>query len=99
MSELTWLIPRSYGVVALVVVMMMQTVLTLVHWHNDWTAQRCELCHVRDLPSLHTPLVQGPVIRVVLQLKWHNEYESYELSVFSPTRANRAPPASICFTV
>ena len=90
---------RSYSVFVLVILLMTATTLTFVHWHRDSSSPGCELCHVRQLPTLHSPIADAPAAPIVTEWKWDNEDTTYEPEVFSIIRASRAPPPVMFFTV
>ncbi len=90
---------RSFSVFVLAILLTMAAALTLVHWHKDWSGQGCELCHVRQLPTLHSPIADAPAAPIDTEWKWHNEDTQYEPQVFSIIRASRAPPAFVFFTL
>ena len=98
MSTRRWSGPRSYSVLVLVL-LMTATALTLIHWHKDWTGQGCELCHLRHLPTLHSPVADAPAVPIVAERKWHTDDPTYEPEVFSIARASRAPPPLCLVTV
>lgn len=99
MADRRWWGRRSYSILVLVVLLITATGLTLVHWHRDWSVPGCGLCHVRNLPSLHSSIADGLAVPVDTEHGWQAEEIIYEPSVFSLTESSRAPPAFIFFTV
>jgi len=89
---------QSYGTVVLVVLLLTTTSMALLHSHKDW-APDCQLCHVRDLPTVHLHTVANFTLSVISELHWQSEDDTYHLKSFSGTRASRAPPESIFITV
>jgi len=76
------------------VLLLTATTLTLVHWHSDGVGRGCELCHVRQLPSLYTPS-ESPVVALAFpeQASVVSEivFETRECVAVHP---GRAPPRS-----
>src|SRR6266403_5865319 len=66
-------------IAVLVGLLLLVTTFALLHWHKDWTDRGCQLCHVRNLPSLHsaTGVVYGAP--VIFQEDWNCEHSSEEL--------------------
>src|SRR4030095_2771330 len=60
---------QSYSIVVLVVVLVSATGIALLHWHKDFASQDCQLCHVRDLPTLYTH--SASEFRVVIVTESH----------------------------
>src|SRR5437867_2674079 len=71
------------------------TTVTLVHWHPSGIGQGCDLCHVRQLPSVYTPLL-NPFIGLVIQ-DWVVKPADIRLetSECMPLCFGRAPPQSL----
>ena len=88
-------------VVASVAALLLVTALgsTLLHWHSDWNDQRCQLCHVRHLPSALGPVAEGPACPVLTERDWSTDNPAYELESFFVRFSSRAPPRSTSFTV
>src|SRR5215471_9432305 len=89
---------QSYSIVVLVVVLIGATGVALLHSHKDW-APDCQLCHVRDLPTLHPHAVANFTVFVIAELYRQSDDDTYHLKPFSVTRASRAPPESIFVTI
>jgi hypothetical protein len=68
--------------------------LTLVHWHEDSTSQRCEICFVRNLPSVHVPFAVQ--LGAPTRIEWHNPLEAKPavLAAHTQLEGSRAPPLS-----
>src|SRR5206468_2532552 len=98
MADRRW-ITRSY--VASVAALLLVTAIgsTLLHWHSDWNDQRCQLCHVRQLPSALGPVAEGPAYPVLTDRDWLADNPAYELESFFVRFSSRAPPRSTSFTV
>jgi hypothetical protein len=89
---------QLWSVAVLVVLLTTATAVALLHSHKDW-APDCQLCHVRDLPTLHTHAAANLTISVIAEWQWHSEDDSYRLKSCSITRGSRAPPESITVTI
>jgi len=76
----------------LTVVLLIAAFSTLIHWHQDSSGQRCEICFARNLPSLYTPPTVGVVAPTFIE--WHipaAEATSAETEYFQLS-SSRAPP-------
>jgi hypothetical protein len=82
-----------------VVLLLTATGVALLHWHKDWAPQDCQLCHVRDLATVHSHASTNFTVSIVAELQWQADDDTYHLKPFSLTRASRAPPDSIFITV
>jgi len=86
-----------WSVAVLVVLLISATGVALLHSHKDW-APDCQLCHVRDLPTLHTHASANLTVSIIAELQLQSDDDSYHLKSFSITRGSRAPPESITVT-
>jgi hypothetical protein len=84
-------------VFVLVILLATAAGLTLPHWHTEWSGPGCELCHIRYLPSLHAPIADGPVVRVIAEQDWQSDNPTAELESCVLATSSRAPPRSIAF--
>src|SRR5262249_12161569 len=98
MADRRWII-RSYGASVAVLLLVAAIGSTLLHWHSDWNDQRCQLCHVRHLPSALGPVAEGPACPVLSERDWLADNPAYELESFFVRFSSRAPPWSNSFTV
>jgi len=98
MADRRWII-RSYGASVAALLLVTAIGSTLLHWHSDWNDQRCQLCHVRHLPSVFGPVAEGPVCPVLTERDWLADNPAYELESFFVRFSSRAPPRSTSFTV
>lgn len=89
---------QSFNIVVLVVLLLAATSVALLHSHKDW-APDCQLCHVRDLPTVHAHTAADFIVAVIAELHWQSEDDTYPLKSFSDTHASRAPPESIFIVV
>src|SRR5690349_22501979 len=62
---------KLWSVAVLVVLLTSATAIALLHTHKDW-APDCQLCHVRDLPSLHTHASANVTISIIAELQWQS---------------------------
>src|SRR5882762_7769310 len=53
-----------------VVLLLITAGFLLPHWHKDWNDQGCQLCHVRNLPSLYSPIAVGPARPITTKRHW-----------------------------
>ena len=51
---------RSFSLTALALLLAVAMTITLVHWHRDGAADRCLLCHARQISSIE-PVLGNPV--------------------------------------
>jgi len=93
-----WII-RSYGASVAALLLVTAIGSTLLHWHSDWNDQRCQLCHVRHLPSALGPVAEGPAYPVLTERDWLADNPAYELESFFVRFSSRAPPRPTSFTV
>src|SRR4051812_48453335 len=89
---------QSFRIAILVFVLVVASGVALLHSHKD-SAPDCQLCHFRDLPTVHTDTAADVTVCVITDLHWHSDQDTYRLKVLSPTRASRAPPAFVFITV
>jgi hypothetical protein len=85
---------QSYRALVLIVLLAMTMGVTLVHWHNDWTSQGCELCHVRHLPVLISPEISGPANLFETDADWSKKDIEYVTPPIADKSLSRAPPRS-----
>ena len=71
----------------------------LPHWHKDWNEQGCQLCHVRNLPSLHSPIAIGLARPIDTERHWQADRPATEVEAILINKSSRAPPASVPFAV
>ena len=86
-----------YSILILIVLLLTTTSVALLHSHKDW-APDCQLCHVRDLPSVHTHSAANCTVSLSVALQSVPDDDAYHLKPLSITRASRAPPEAILFT-
>ncbi len=98
MADRRWMI-RSYGASVAALLLVTAIGSTLLHWHSDWNDQRCQLCHVRHLPSALGPVAEGQAYPVLTERDWLADNPAYELESFFVRFSSRAPPRSTSFTV
>ena len=67
-----------WSVAVLVVLLISATGVALLHSHKDWADQGCQLCHVRNLPSLHSPIAIGPARPINTERNWQAERPAAE---------------------
>jgi hypothetical protein len=89
---------QSFSVAVLVVLLVSATGVALLHSHKDW-APDCQLCHVRDLPTVHTHVAATLTVFVIAEQHWQSDDAVYHLMPFSVTRASRAPPESLFIAI
>jgi len=92
-------VKRSYGALIVVLLLVVAVGSTVLHWHNDWNDQRCQLCHLRHLPSALTPISQGPIRPWQTEQDWSPDNPISEIETFYTKFSSRAPPAHIAFTI
>ena len=75
-------------------VLLAAALVMLVHSHQTWEGQRCELCRVQQLPTLYTPL-QDPLAALPAGEAWHVSIVDIfsQIDSFVATTFGRAPPA------
>ena len=83
---------QSYSIAVLVVVIVSATGIALLHWHKELASQDCQLCHVRDLPTLHTNSASDFGVVIVTESRVAGDNPRGRSQVLSFTRASRAPP-------
>src|SRR5262245_13806542 len=87
--------PRLFGrwmSTVLTVMLLIAAFLTLIHWHQDSSGQRCEICFVRNLPSVYEPLtVELDAPRFI---EWHipSENATSAGTEYFQLSLSRAPP-------
>src|SRR5688572_25585548 len=86
---------QSYGTIILVALLLTSTGIALLHWHKDWAPQNCQLCHIRDLPSLHTHSAGDLTVSTLAAPQRPREGTPFYAGPRSLARASRAPPESI----
>jgi hypothetical protein len=89
---------QFWSVAVLVVLLTTATAVALLHSHKDW-APDCQLCHVRDLPTLHTHASANLTISLIAEWQWQSDDDVYHLKSFTITRGSRAPPESTIVTI
>jgi hypothetical protein len=89
--------PQSYGTLILIFLLLTAASVALLHSHKDW-APDCQLCHVRDLPTVHTHVAASFTVLFVAELQSQPDGDTYRLKSLSLTRASRAPPEAVLFT-
>jgi len=72
---------------------------TLLHWHKDWSDQGCQLCHVRDLPTLYSAFTVIQANPPASHQDWHPENCGEELDTWIGITSTRGPPAPSSFAV
>src|SRR5439155_9485455 len=80
---------QSYSIAVLVFLLVTATGVALLHSHKD-SAPDCQLCHVRDLPTVHTHAAATFTVFVIAELQWQSDDDTYQLPSFSITRPTRA---------
>jgi hypothetical protein len=81
-------------ILAWVVLVVITTGFLLPHWHKDLKDQDCQLCHVRNLPSLHSPIAIGPARPIIAERNWQADRPVAEVEAFLVKKSSRAPPLS-----
>jgi len=99
MSKRRWVTQRSYGALIAAILLVSAMWSTVLHWHNDWSDQGCQLCHVKHFPSALGPVAQGPACPVLSEQDWSADNPVCELETFFVNFSSRAPPRSTSFTV
>src|SRR5262245_1423679 len=64
--------PRLFGrwmSTVVTVVLLIAASLTLIHWHQDSSGQRCEICFARNLPSIYVPFTVA--LDAPIYIEWH----------------------------
>ena len=95
MSGRRSLTQRSYGVLIVGLLLVIAVGSTVPHWHNDWNDQGCQLCHLRDLPSVLSPISQSSIRPVLTEQNWSPTAPIFEIETFFAKFSSRAPPAFI----
>jgi hypothetical protein len=99
MSERPPMMRRSHAALILVILLMTTTAVTLVHWHSEWSGQRCEVCSLRQIPLNHAPVGSVPAVPFETEVSWQIEAVTFTDLIFSHDPTSRAPPRSILFTI
>jgi len=86
-------------ILACLVLVVITAGFLLPHWHKDLNDQGCQLCHVRNLPSLHSPIAIGPARPVTAERNWQTERPAAEVEAFLVKKSSRAPPQSLSFAI
>src|SRR5262245_12646913 len=83
---------RRWMLTVVTVTLLAAAFLTLIHWHQDSSGQRCEICFARDLPSLHAPFTV--VLEAPSCIEWHIPAEEATNfgSEYFQLSLSRAPP-------
>jgi hypothetical protein len=71
----------------------------LPHWHKDWNEQGCQLCHVRNLPSLCSAIARDLALPMPAERGWDADGPAAEIEFFLIKKSSRAPPSLSPFTV
>jgi hypothetical protein len=71
----------------------------LPHWHKDWNEQGCQLCHVRNLPSLCSAIARDLALPMPAERGWAPDGPAAEVEFFLIKESSRAPPSLSPFTV
>jgi hypothetical protein len=86
-------------ILACLVLVLMMAGFLLPHGHKDLNDQGCQLCHVRNLPSLHSPIAIGPARPIVTERNWQTDRPAAEVEAFLVKQSSRAPPQPLFFAV
>src|SRR4051794_8618284 len=97
MSDRSLVVQRSCLAVILTTALLITTGATLFHWHKDWSDQSCQLCHVRDLPTLHNTSSIVHTDPLVSSQEWIPIVSTKELDSWTSNLSTRAPPAPFSF--
>ncbi len=98
MSDRPLVVQRSCLAVLLTALLLITTAATIFHWHKDWSDQGCQLCHVRDLPTLHNTFSVVHTDPPVSSQEWISNISTEELDSWTTSVSTRAPPALFSFT-
>jgi hypothetical protein len=90
---------RSFASILLVALLLTITGFTLMHWHKNWPAEGCQLCHVRHLPSLHTAIAVADASLISCRQDSSCEHFAAELDTCMLSASGRAPPSFIFCTL
>ena len=99
MAERRYINRQSYGALVLALLLVVAIGFTTLHWHNNWTDQGCQLCHVRNLPVALGSLAQGPASPALAERDWLPDNRYSEVEAFTFEFCSRAPPQPIAFAV
>ena len=83
----------SFVIVVSVVVLLVATGFTLLHWHKDWADKGCQLCHIRHLPSLYSSISVACSSFALSDQDWSRDYSGEELDTCVRNSSSRSPPA------
>jgi hypothetical protein len=84
----------SFLVNVLVILLVVATGFALLHWHKDWSDQGCQLCHVRPLAIVYTPIEIVHAGLDTSRQEWTSELSAKELDNCIRFVSSRAPPAA-----
>src|SRR5262245_59248343 len=84
--------PSRWMSTVVTITLLVAALSSLIHWHQDSSGQRCEICFARELPSLYAPFIV--VLDAPTCIEWHTHVEEATRagSGFLQLRLSRAPP-------
>ena len=86
-------------ILALLVLIVITAGFLLPHWHKDLNDQGCQICHVRNLPSLHSPIAIGLARPITAERNWQADRPATEIEAFLVQKSSRAPPLAVSFAI
>jgi hypothetical protein len=86
-------------ILACLVLVVITAGFLLPHWHKDLNDQGCQICHVRNLPSLHNPIVIGLARPITAERNWQADRPAAEVEAFLVKQSSRAPPQPVFFAI
>jgi hypothetical protein len=84
----------SCSILIVTIAILVMTGATLLHWHKDWSDQDCQLCHVRDLPTLYRVFIVVQANPPVTSHEKVSDTSAEELDAWAGSICTRAPPAA-----
>src|SRR5436853_6204838 len=98
MPQRGWLVRSSYTVIVLALVLLITSGVTLLHTHKDPTDRGCQLCHVRNSPSVQSTIGTAHWSGLISRRDGQCDYFPDELETYTQTASNRAPRLPLSFT-
>lgn len=84
----------SCSILIVTIAILVMTGAALLHWHKDWSDQGCQLCHVRDLPTLYQVFIVVQPNPPITSFENAADTSAKEQDACAGGICTRAPPAA-----
>src|SRR5262249_44116935 len=84
----------SCSILIVTIGILVMTGTALLHWHKDWSNYDCQLCHVRDLPTLYRVFIVVQANPPVTSQESVPDTSAEELDAWAGSIGTRAPPTA-----